>query len=196
MNGKPLMSIYNPPHPGELIREVYLEPFGLSARQLAAKLDVSPSTLSRLLNENAGVSPEMALRLSKSLGRTAESWLTMQDAYDLWNARQVVDLETVERVRFHAAGRTSPRVPRSSYTGSQLGWSCKPAEPDWLCSKRSETPDATMRALTLHSSLTRDKRLIALMGRMGIGLAADCAYLSRVRFPHAQTQKTRAKPLP
>ena len=97
------MPLHNPPHPGEFLRDVYLEPFGLSARQLAAKLAVSPSTLNRLLNGSAGVSPEMALRLSKALGRSPESWLAMQDLHDLWIARQSVNLEAVEPVRFDAA---------------------------------------------------------------------------------------------
>lgn len=97
------MNMHNPPHPGEFIREVYLEPFGLSARQLAGKLDVSPSTLARVLNGGSGISPEMALRLSKALGRTPESWLAMQDQYDLWVARQSVDLDTVQPIEFDAA---------------------------------------------------------------------------------------------
>jgi addiction module HigA family antidote len=66
-------------HPGEFSREVYLEPSGLSARQLAGKLGVSPSTPSQILNETSQVSPEMALRLSKALGCSPESWLAMQD---------------------------------------------------------------------------------------------------------------------
>jgi addiction module HigA family antidote len=95
--------MHNPPHPGELIREVYLEPFGVSARQLAVKLAVAPSTLNRILNGDAGVSPEMALRLSKALGRSPESWLALQDLHDLWVARQTVDLDAVEPVQFDAA---------------------------------------------------------------------------------------------
>ena len=97
------MPMYNPPHPGEFIREVYLEPFGVSARQLAVKLAVAPSTLNRILKGGAGVSPEMALRLSKALGRSPESWLALQDQHDLWVARQTVDLEAVEPVQFDAA---------------------------------------------------------------------------------------------
>ena len=97
------MPMHNPPHPGEFIREVYLEPFGVSARQLAVKLAVAPSTLNRILNGDAGVSPEMALRLSKALGRSPESWLALQDLHDLWVARQTVDLDAVEPVRFDAA---------------------------------------------------------------------------------------------
>ena len=97
------MSMHNPPHPGEFIREVYLEPFTFSARQLAGKLAVSPSTLARLLNGTSGISPEMALRLSKALGRSPESWLALQDAYNLWQARQTVNLENVEVIEFDAA---------------------------------------------------------------------------------------------
>jgi len=78
------MPMHNPPHPGEFIREVYLEPNDITGRQLAAKLGVSPSTLSRVLQGTSGISPEMALRLSKALGRSPESWLIMQDNHDLW----------------------------------------------------------------------------------------------------------------
>ena len=97
------MAMHNPPHPGEFIREVYLEPFGISSRFLAAKLDVSPSTLHRILQGMSGISPEMALRLSKALGRSPESWLAMQDNYDLWQARQHMNLENVDKVEFEAA---------------------------------------------------------------------------------------------
>ena len=97
------MTHYNPPHPGEFIREVYLEPFALTGRQLAAKLDVSPSTLNRILNGNSNISSEMALRLSKALERSAESWLAMQDNYNLWQARQTVNLDGVEKIEFKAA---------------------------------------------------------------------------------------------
>lgn len=97
------MSMHNPPHPGEFIRQVYLEPFSMTGRQLAARLKVSPSTLSRLLREQAGVSPEMALRLSRTLGRSPESWLALQHNYDLWIARQVADLDDLEKIDFEAA---------------------------------------------------------------------------------------------
>lgn len=95
--------MHNPPHPGEFITDVYLEPFGVSGRELAAKLDVSASTLSRVLSGANRVSPEMALRLSKALGRSPESWLAMQNAYDLWAARQHVNLERVERLPLDTA---------------------------------------------------------------------------------------------
>ncbi len=97
------MTMFNPPHPGAFIQEVYLEPNGMSGRELALKLGVAASTLSRVLNEASGVSPEMALRLSKALGRSAESWLTMQDNYDLWQAKQTLDLANVTKIEFKYA---------------------------------------------------------------------------------------------
>lgn len=97
------MKMHNPPHPGEFIFETYIEPFDLSVRFLAENLGVSPSTLGRIINEQSGISPEMALRLSKALGRSPESWLEMQRNYDLWRARQTTDLSAVQRVKFEAA---------------------------------------------------------------------------------------------
>lgn len=96
------MTMHNPPHPGDFIREVYLEPFAITGRQLSEKLGVSPSTLNRVLKGNSGISSEMALRLSKSLGRSPESWLAMQDNFNLWQARKSVDLAGVEKVEFQA----------------------------------------------------------------------------------------------
>ena len=90
------MAMYNPPHPGEFIREVYLEPLRITPRRVALQLIVSPSTFSRLLKGQSRVSPEMALRLSKCLGRSPESWLAMQDIYDLWQAKHRVDLTDIE----------------------------------------------------------------------------------------------------
>ena len=80
------MAMHNPPHPGEFIRETYIEPFDMSIRSLAENLGVAASTLARVVAERSAVSPEMALRLSKALGRSPESWLAMQDDYDLWQA--------------------------------------------------------------------------------------------------------------
>ena len=93
------MAMFNPPHPGEFITEVYLEPHGISGRELAEKLDVAASTLSRILKGTSRVTPEMALRLSKAVGRSPESWLAMQNAHDLWVARQHVDLRGVGKLR-------------------------------------------------------------------------------------------------
>ncbi len=96
------MAMYNPPHPGEFITEVYLKPNDISGRELAVSLGVSPSTLNRVLNGASGISPEMALRLSKVLGRSAESWLVMQTNYDLWQARKKVRLGKIKRIELTA----------------------------------------------------------------------------------------------
>jgi addiction module HigA family antidote len=80
-----------------------MEPLGLSCRYLAEKLDVAPSTLNRILKQQSGVSPEMALRLSKSLGRSPQSWLAMQDAYDLYVAQATVELSRVQPVEMRFA---------------------------------------------------------------------------------------------
>lgn len=97
------MAMYNPPHPGEFITGTYLEPHGISGRELAEKLDVAPSTLSRILKGTSRVTPEMALRLAKAIGRSPESWLAMQDVHDLWVARQHVNLQRVGKLRLAAA---------------------------------------------------------------------------------------------
>lgn len=96
------MAMHNPPHPGEFITDIYLEPNGISGRELAEKLDVAASTLSRVINGTSRVTPEMALRLSKAIGRSPESWLAMQDAHDLWVARQNVNLQRVGKLRLAA----------------------------------------------------------------------------------------------
>jgi addiction module HigA family antidote len=95
--------MHNPPHPGEFIRDIYITPYELSVRKVAENLGVSPSTLNRLLNGESNVSPEMALRLSKGLGRSPESWLAMQDQYDLWHAKKNVDLRGIKKLRLSAA---------------------------------------------------------------------------------------------
>jgi addiction module HigA family antidote len=95
--------MHNPPHPGEFIIQVYLEPNNLSGRELAGKLRVAASTLNRILTGTSRISPEMALRLSKALGRSPESWLAMQYNHDLWHAKQHVKLGKVVKVRLTAA---------------------------------------------------------------------------------------------
>lgn len=96
------MRMHNPPHPGEFIRDIYLVPHELSIRRLAESLGVSASTLTRIINGQSGISPEMALRLSKAIGRTPESWLAMQHNFDLLQARQQTDLAGVRRIEFAA----------------------------------------------------------------------------------------------
>ena len=82
------MKMHNPPHPGEVLRELCLEPLGVSVTEAANALDISRKTLSSILNGRAGVSPEMAIRLSIAFGTSAESWLNQQLQYDLWRAEQ------------------------------------------------------------------------------------------------------------
>ncbi len=95
--------MHKPPHPGEFITEVYLKPNELSSRELAVKLGVAASILHRVLVGVSGISPEMALRLAKALGRSPESWLAMQYNHDLWQARRSVKLSDVGKIRLKAA---------------------------------------------------------------------------------------------
>jgi len=92
------MKMHNPPHPGEVLRELCLEPLGLSVTRTAEALGVSRKTLSAILNERAGISPEMAIRLSKAFGTSAESWLNQQVQYDLWVAEKSLGKIKVERL--------------------------------------------------------------------------------------------------
>lgn len=94
---------HNPLHPGEFIKRVYMEPFKLGSNALAENLQVSPGTVSRLINGKLNVSPEMALKLSVVLGRTPESWLAMQNNYDLWQAKQTMNASECTRIEFAGA---------------------------------------------------------------------------------------------
>jgi addiction module HigA family antidote len=82
------MLMHNPPHPGEILRELCLEPLGISVTAAAESLGVSRKTLSAILNGRAGISPEMAIRLSIAFDTSAESWLNQQMHYDLWLAEK------------------------------------------------------------------------------------------------------------
>jgi addiction module HigA family antidote len=82
------MLMHNPPHPGEIIKEFCLEPLGISITDAAEGLGVSRKTLSAIINGRAGVSPEMAVRLSIAFDTSAESWLNQQSQFDLWLAEQ------------------------------------------------------------------------------------------------------------
>ena len=90
--------MHNPPHPGEVIRELCLEPLGVTVTAAARSLGVSRKTLSELLNGKSGISPEMAVRLSIAFETTPESWLTQQMHYDLWRAEQKRQSLHVERI--------------------------------------------------------------------------------------------------
>ena len=91
------MPMHNPPHPGEIVRHECLEPLGLTVTRAANGLGVTRQALSDLVNGKAGVSVEMAIRLSKAFGSTPRTWLGMQTAYDLWHARERAERIEVER---------------------------------------------------------------------------------------------------
>jgi antitoxin HigA-1 len=80
------MRMHNPPHPGEILKKLCLEPMGLTVTRAARALGVSRKTLSSILNGHAGIRPEMAMRLAIAFDTTAESWLNQQVQYDLWRA--------------------------------------------------------------------------------------------------------------
>lgn len=82
------LAMHNPPHPGGVFRRLYMEPLGLTVTEVAKRLRVSRKQLSLLVNERAGFSPEMAVRVSMATNTTAESWVSMQAAYDLWQAKR------------------------------------------------------------------------------------------------------------
>jgi len=82
------MKMHNPPHPGEVLRQLCLEPLNLTVTDAARSLGVSRKALSSILNGHAGISPEMAIRLSIAFNTSAESWLNQQLQYDLWHAEK------------------------------------------------------------------------------------------------------------
>ena len=81
------MAMHNPPHPGGIVKRQCLEPLGLTVTRAAEGLGVTRQALLELVNERTGISVEMAIRLSKAFGSTPETWLGMQMAWDLWQAR-------------------------------------------------------------------------------------------------------------
>jgi len=99
-----MSSMHYPPHPGELVRELCLEPLGLSVTDAARGLGVSRKALSELVNGRSGISPEMAIRLEKAFGSTAETWLRMQLEYDLWQTKQRAGDLQVTRFAHRASG--------------------------------------------------------------------------------------------
>ena len=83
------MSMHNPAHPGEILRELVIAPLGLSVTEAARHLGISRKTLSKVLNGRGVITPEMALRLEMTFGKpNAAHWLRLQNAYDLWQTRQ------------------------------------------------------------------------------------------------------------
>ena len=82
------MKMHDPPHPGDILRELCIDPLGITVTEAAEGLGVSRKTLSAILNGRAGISPEMAIRLSRAFDTSAESWLNQQIQYDLWVAEK------------------------------------------------------------------------------------------------------------
>ena len=91
------MAMHNPPHPGGIVRRQCLEPLGLTVTRAAQGLGITRQALSELVNERSSLSVDMAIRLSKAFGSTPETWLRMQMAYDLWQARDRARQISVER---------------------------------------------------------------------------------------------------
>lgn len=88
--------MFNPPHPGEVLKEMHLDPLGLTVTEAARRLNIDRKTLSRVINGQSAVSVDMALRLSKGLNTSAQVWLGMQQAYDLWQTKLEADLSEVQ----------------------------------------------------------------------------------------------------
>ncbi len=120
-NGDERMLMKNPPHPGGFVRRQCIEPLGLSIRGAAAALGVRRTALSDLVNEKRGISPEMAVRLSKVFGGSAESWLAQQAQYDLAHVRtEDMELRRLEQ---------NPRSPHGTDAASSQSAHSPPAAP-------------------------------------------------------------------
>ncbi len=92
------MRMHNPPHPGEILKQLCLDPLDLTITEAAKALGVSRKTLSAIINGRASITPEMAVRLSMAFGTTSESWLNQQVQYDLWHAEQLRKKLNVKRL--------------------------------------------------------------------------------------------------
>ena len=90
------MSMHNPPHPGEILKELYMQPLRLTITEVALGLGISRKALSELINGKYGISPEMAMRLAKAFSTTPESWLNLQQQYDIWEARKKLDMRRIK----------------------------------------------------------------------------------------------------
>jgi antitoxin HigA-1 len=92
-------AMHNPPHPGEILKELYLDPLEMTVTEAARRLGVSRKTLSKIVNGNAGVTANMAMRLGYSCATTPDLWINAQANYDLWHARKDVRPSDVEPLR-------------------------------------------------------------------------------------------------
>ena len=98
------MEQHNPPHPGEVLWGLDMQPAGLTVTAVAARIGVDRKTLSRIINGRAGISAEMAIRLGKVFRTTPDLWLTMQSNYDLWQAKHRIEPETSKLQPFFERG--------------------------------------------------------------------------------------------
>ena len=103
------MQMHNPPHPGVILREMWLKPLEFSITKAAAMLNVSRKTVSEIVNERASITPEMSVRLEMAFGKSAQSWLGHQAAYDLWHLEPHRAELGVERIIVHSAVVTTQR---------------------------------------------------------------------------------------
>lgn len=90
--------MHNPAHPGEILKALCLEPLKLTITQTAQALGIARKTLSELINQKSGMSPEMAIRLSKAFNTTPEFWMNLQQQYDLWHAKQKLSQTDISKI--------------------------------------------------------------------------------------------------
>jgi antitoxin HigA-1 len=104
------MNMHNPPHPGEILKELYIEPLGLTITEVARGLGVNRKTLSELINGKSGISPEMAIRLARAFTTTPESWLNLQQQYDIWMAQKDCNHRKIKIRVFFSADNCAVRA--------------------------------------------------------------------------------------
>lgn len=92
------MEMFNPPHPGEILREEVLKPLNLSVTKAAVMLGISRKVLSDIVNQKAGISPAMSLKLGKALNNSPEFWYRLQCKYDIWQAKQSTNLDNIQKM--------------------------------------------------------------------------------------------------
>ena len=99
------MGIHNPLHPGDILKELWLEPLGLTLTEAASRLGVARKTISKIVNRHGAITPEMALRLEIVFGTSAQTWMNMQTAYDLWQMSAL--RKTLSRSLRHSASSSA-----------------------------------------------------------------------------------------
>jgi addiction module HigA family antidote len=97
-----IMQMFNPPHPGETLKELYLEPLELGIKGTAEKMSMTRTALSEIVNCRRSITPKVAIKLAKAFGGTAQSWINQQANYDLWQAQQKYTADDVEEI-YHVA---------------------------------------------------------------------------------------------